>query len=141
MSNDLRTTISDLAATFATSIVKAIRSANLDDILALADGAEPATAPRGRARAATPAAVEAAPAAGRASKGGRLQRRSPEEIAKSLDRVVGLLKTNKGGLRAEQIRVALKMQAKEMPRVLKEGLSKKSLKSKGQKRSTTYTAA
>jgi len=140
MSNDLRTTISDLAATFATSIVKAIRSANLDDILALADGAEPATAPRGRARAATPAGAEAAPA-GRASKGGRLQRRSPEEIAKSLDRVVGLLKTNKGGLRAEQIRVALKMQAKEMPRVLKEGLEQRSLRSKGEKRSTTYSAA
>jgi hypothetical protein len=28
-----------------------------------------------------------------------------------------------------------------MPRVLKEGLTKKLLKSKGQKRSTTYTAA
>jgi len=35
----------------------------------------------------------------------------------------------------------LKMQAKEMPRVLKEGLSTKKLKAKGQKRATTYTAA
>jgi len=33
------------------------------------------------------------------------------------------------------------MQSKEMPRVLKEGVSKKKLKSKGQKRATTYTAA
>jgi hypothetical protein len=32
------------------------------------------------------------------------------------------------------------MESKEMPRVLKEGLAKKVLKSKGQKRSTTYTA-
>jgi hypothetical protein len=31
------------------------------------------------------------------------------------------------------------MQPKEMPRVLKEGLVKKALKSKGQKRSTTYS--
>jgi hypothetical protein len=33
------------------------------------------------------------------------------------------------------------MEAKEMPRVLKEGLAKKKLKAKGQKRATTYSAA
>ena len=45
------------------------------------------------------------------------------------------------GLRAEQIRAALKMQSKEMPRVLQEGLAKEKLKSKGQKRATMYFAA
>jgi Fic family protein len=55
--------------------------------------------------------------------------------------VVALVKGKKDGLRAEQIRAALKMQSKEMPRVLKEGLAKKKLKSKGQKRATTYFAA
>jgi Fic family protein len=45
------------------------------------------------------------------------------------------------GLRAEQIRKALGMEAREMPRVLKEGLAKKTLKSKGEKRSTMYSAA
>jgi hypothetical protein len=43
-------------------------------------------------------------------------------------------------LRAEEIRQALQMEAKEMPRVLKEGLAKKKLKAKGQKRATTYSA-
>jgi hypothetical protein len=52
--------------------------------------------------------------------------------------VVALVKTKKDGLRAEQIRAALKMQSKEMPRVLVEGLSTKKLVSKGQKRATTY---
>jgi hypothetical protein len=33
------------------------------------------------------------------------------------------------------------MQSKEMPRVLAEGLAKKKLKKKGQKRATTYFAA
>jgi hypothetical protein len=33
------------------------------------------------------------------------------------------------------------MQAKEMPRVLSEGLAKKKLKKKGQKRATTYFAS
>ncbi|MGO9000315.1 MAG: hypothetical protein ACLQVI_43875 [Polyangiaceae bacterium] len=72
---------------------------------------------------------------------GRLRRRSPAEIAKALTAVVELVNKNPRGLRAEQIRTQLKMVAKEMPRVLKEGLAKKALKSKGQKRSTTYTAA
>ena len=54
--------------------------------------------------------------------------------------MIALLKGKKDGLRAEQIRAALKMQSKEMPRVLREGLAKKKLKAKGQKRATTYTA-
>jgi hypothetical protein len=88
--------------------------------------------------AAKPAVAAAAPA--RKSKG-RLPRRSPAQIAKALAQVVALVKTKKAGLRSEQIRAALHMQPKEMPRVLKEGLTKKVLKSKGQKRSTTYTAS
>jgi hypothetical protein len=58
----------------------------------------------------------------------------------ALDAVVVLLKKNPGGLRAENIREELGMQAKEMPRVLKERLAKKKLKAKGQKRATTYSA-
>jgi hypothetical protein len=72
---------------------------------------------------------------------GRLPRRSAEDIAAALDRVIALVKKNKDGLRAEEIRAALKMQAKEMPRILKEGLSTKKLKSKGQKRATAYWAS
>ena len=82
-----------------------------------------------------------ASAAPRARKSGRLARRSIEDITKALDQVVALVKGKKDGLRAEQIRAALKMQSKEMPRVLKEGLDKKKLKAKGQKRATTYFAA
>ena len=55
--------------------------------------------------------------------------------------MLALVKGKKDGLRAEQIRATLKMQSKEMPRVLKEGLAKKKLKTKGQKRATTYFAA
>jgi len=68
-----------------------------------------------------------------------LRRRSLEDIAKALDKVVALVKTSKGGLRAEQIRAKLGMQRNEMPRVLKEGLAKAKLKSKGKKRATTYS--
>ena len=58
-----------------------------------------------------------------------------------LDGVVALVKKHKEGLRAEQIRSELALVAKEMPRVLKEGLSSRRLKSKGQKRATTYFAS
>jgi hypothetical protein len=74
----------------------------------------------------------------RRGKNGRLPRRSSEEIAKTLNKIVLLVKTHKEGMRAEEIRSALGMQAREMPRILKEGLSTKKLASKGQKRATTY---
>lgn len=54
--------------------------------------------------------------------------------------MVGLVKKHGDGLRAEQIRAELGMQAKELPRVLKEGLASRKLRSKGQKRATTYFA-
>jgi len=86
------------------------------------------------------AARASRPAPGRA-KGGRLARRSPADIAKTLGQIVALVKTKKAGLRSEEIRKALKLDVREVPRVLKEGLAKKTLKSKGQKRATVYTVA
>ncbi len=71
---------------------------------------------------------------------GRLRRRSPAEIASTVGRVVDLVKKHKDGLRAEQIRTELGLQAKEMPRVLQEGLAARKLRAKGQKRATTYFA-
>ena len=44
-------------------------------------------------------------------------------------------------MRAEQIRVELGMQAKEMPRILGEGIATRRLRKRGQKRATTYYAA
>ena len=71
---------------------------------------------------------------------GRLPRRSADEIQAMLGKVVGLVKKHKGGLRAEEIRTNLEMLSKEMPRILKEGISTKKLSTKGQKRATTYFA-
>lgn len=123
MSN-LRSQLDSLAQDFASSILAAIRSASLEDLL---DGR------RGRAAAA-------AAAVGSLKKGakGRLARRSSADIAKTLDRVVGVVKKSKDGMRAEDIRKALSLDVREMPRVLKEGLAKKKLRAKGQKRATTY---
>jgi hypothetical protein len=129
----LRSNLNALASSFANDVLDAIRGASLQELLAESGGGSrrgPGRPPRSKATPTTP----------RASKSGRLARRSPEDIAKALERVIALVKATKTGLRAEQIRAALKMQAKEMPRVLQEGLAKKKLKSKGQKRATTYFA-
>jgi hypothetical protein len=139
----LRTNLESLASSFASAVLQAIRGASLEDLLADAGtGARrgPGRPPASKATAMTSSAP-AASKAPRARKSGRLARRSPEQIAKALDQVVALVKGKKDGLRAEQIRAALKMESKEMPRVLQEGLAKKKLKAKGQKRATTYFAA
>jgi hypothetical protein len=133
----LRSQLNELAAHFADAIVNAIRGSSLEELLAQTGGADGPR--RGPGRPRGPAATTEPKARGR--RAGRLPRRSAEEIAAELDRVVGLVKKSKAGLRAEEIRATLKMQSKEMPRILKEGLSTKVLKSKGQKRATTYTAA
>jgi hypothetical protein len=143
----LRSSLNDLAASFTTAVLAAIRSTNLDDLLAETRGGRPARAAGPVRRGASNGAgvKVAARASGRgaasAARAGRLRRRSAEEIAGVLDGIVALLKKNRAGLRAEQIRSELGLQAKEMPRVLKEGLSTQKLKSKGQKRATTYFAA
>ncbi len=133
----LRSQLNELAANFADAIVNAIRSSSLEELLAQTGaGGGPRRGP-GR----PPALATAAEPKVRGRRPGRLPRRSDEEIAAELYRVVGIVKKSKAGLRAEEIRSALKMQSKEMPRILKEGLATKVLKSKGQKRATTYTAA
>lgn len=133
----LRSSLQDLASSFTSSVLDAIRGASLEELLVHLGGS-PRREPGRPPTAKTAPATSTAP---RARKPGRLPRRSPEQIATALDQVVALVKGNREGLRAEQIRAALKMQSKEMPRVLKEGLARKRLKAKGQKRATTYTAA
>lgn len=67
-------------------------------------------------------------------------RRTESEIRACVDSVVTLIKKNKDGLRAEQIRGQLGLEAKDMPKVLKTALASKQLKTKGRKRATTYFA-
>ncbi len=134
MSN-LRSRLSDLASSFADSVVEVIRSSSLEELLSESGSR---ARPHSAEKPAKVAAVKAAKAP-RASSG-RLPRRSADDIAAELAKVVTLVQKNKDGLRAEQIRTELGLQAKELPRVLKEGLSSRLLRSRGQKRATTYFA-
>lgn len=149
----LRNQLSVLASTFADSVLAAIRGASIEELLGEAGATAhraPAPTRRGPGRparvgSAPKAATHATPAAHSApakrTKSGRLPRRSSADIAKTLGVVVALVKKHPKGLRSEEIRKALKLDVREVPRVLKEGLSKKALKSKGHKRATVYSAA
>jgi hypothetical protein len=138
---NLRSALNELASSFTDSVLEAIRSASIDELMAQT-GHSPGGNGRRSRSVASPAPKAAAPSkASRTTSSGRLARRTDEEISSALDGVVALVKKNREGLRAEQIRSELGLQPKELPRILKQGLSTRKLKSKGQKRATTYFAA
>ncbi len=133
----LRSQLDTLASNFASQIIASLQGASLHELV----GTKPDSGRMGKERSARSASPKPAPSAAspRAPKSsGRLPRRSADEIAAVLTKIVLLVKTQKNGLRAEEIRSRLGLQAKEMPRILKEGLATKKLTSKGQKRATTY---
>src|SRR5881394_2796773 len=117
MSN-LRTQIDLLATQFAGHIIEALRLASLDDLMAIAGDR------RGGARArSTGGGAPSSVAAGGVRRRGRLGRRSQAQIGRMVDEIVDLLAKNAAGMRAEQIRSALNVQAKELPRPLADALA------------------
>ena len=131
---NLQSRLSELASTFADAVLDAVRTVSLQELQTTGSSNGHRT---GRPGAAV---ISTAGVSWRPRASGRLPRRSSEDIAKELQRVVTLVGTHRTGLRAEQIRDRLGMQSRELPRILKEGLSTRALKSKGQKRATTYFA-
>lgn len=127
----LRSSLQVLATEFASSVLHAIRGASLEEILSETGNRK--AAGRG-ARAVGEAPV------GRPGKSRRLGRRSPADIAAVVDHIVGLLGKHPKGLRAEEIRQKLSLQAKELPRPIADALSAKRISKQGQKRATTYFA-
>jgi hypothetical protein len=128
MSISLRQRLNELASAFASQLLAAIRGAPLEELVADSTSQRPGR-PIGRS-----------PAASSPRKAGRLPRRSESEIADVIERVVSLLRQNPKGLRAEQIRKKLSLQAKELPRPLKDALDSGRLSKSGQKRATVYVA-
>jgi hypothetical protein len=128
----LHDSIHSLAQTFAARVIEAIRSASLEDILA--ESSKPTRGP-GRPPKATPGAKK-----GARGGGGRLARRSAEDIAGLSDKIVGLVKSKPNGLRAEEIRAELGIAKNEWMRPLEHALASKKLTKKGHKRATTYFA-
>jgi hypothetical protein len=140
MASTLRNHLQELASSFASSVLHAIRTASIEDLLSETGGGgkRPGRPPAARA---TASAADAAPAPARGGgrrRAGRLARRNAGDIAQVVDRIVGLLKSTPKGLRAEEIRARLGLQSKELPRPLKEAVEAGRLSKSGQKRATTY---
>jgi hypothetical protein len=135
-SSSLRSALDELANQFANSVLTAIRTASLEELLAESGGGT-----RGRRNGGSIARGGEAPARGRRGKASRLARRTPEQVKAALDKVVSAIKASKGkGLRSEQIQAALKLDKRELPRVIAMGLQARRLRRKGQKRATVYFA-
>jgi hypothetical protein len=139
----LQSQLNQLAASFTQAVIEAIRAISLEELVAETGGLRgmprvPAGADaRGRGRAPRRAAGPSR----RRSSSRRLKRRSHDDIEKALGEIVSLVGNQPRGMRAEQIRSELGMEAKEMPRILGEGLATRRLRKRGQKRATTYYAA
>lgn len=141
--SSLRSTIENLASQFASSILDALRSASIDELADVA-GRNNNNNNNGGARRGRPPAERTDSSAGPASRrrggGGRLGRRSAGDITRMVESIVELLQRSSEGLRAEQIREALAVEAKELPRPLAEAISSGRITKSGQKRATTYYA-
>lgn len=139
MSTSLRTQIEEISSQFASGILNLIRNMSIDELVGEIEGQKP----RVRGAAATAAAAVDADAPKPTKKGkrggGRLARRSPEDIAGMVDSIVELLSKHPDGLRAEVLREKLNIDAKELPRPLAEALSAGKINKSGEKRATTYT--
>lgn len=70
----------------------------------------------------------------------RTGRRSATDVAEIVARIVDLLRQTKRGLRAEEIRAALGVEAKELPRPIAVALRAKRVRATGRGRATTYFA-
>lgn len=140
MSN-LKSTIEGLATQFAVSVIEALRGASIEELYAVTSGAASgggARRGRPRADAGAGAARKVAPVA--RGRGGRLGRRSADQIGKMIDSIVDVVTKSASGLRAEQIRDQLGVEAKELPRPLADALASGRISKTGQKRATTYFA-
>jgi hypothetical protein len=137
----LHTQLNQLASSFTQAVIQAIREVSLDELVAETGGLK--GMPRAQVMASTRGgrAPRRETGPSRRPSRRRLKRRSRADIERALGDIVSLVENRPRGMRAEQIRSELGMEAKEMPRILSEGLATRRLRKRGQKRATTYYAA
>jgi hypothetical protein len=129
MPTSLRSQLNELASNFTDGVLAAIRTASIEDLLAESQGGRRSPGGGGGGQ---PELLR---------KGGRLARRTQEQIEAVLAKVIAAVRAAGGkGLRAEEIRKELGLDVREVPRVLKEGLRTRKLKAQGQRRATVYSA-
>jgi hypothetical protein len=115
----LKNQIEDLAQTFATGVLAAIRSASLSEILNESNG----SALKGRGPGRPPKSNGAVKAI---------------DGENHVSAITGLLSAHPTGLRAEEIRAKLRWEKAAGTKAITKALEAKAIKKTGQKRATTY---
>jgi hypothetical protein len=122
--------IRDLTEVFARSVLEAIRSAPLEEVISSADGSGGSSKRGARA----PVTKNGANPKGR--RGGRPRGSSNAGALEA--RILDVLKGVDAGLRAEVLRSTLGVSREALARPLADALSKGSIRKQGAKRGTTY---
>jgi hypothetical protein len=132
MVTSLRGRLSDLATEFVSTVLNVVRHASVEEVLGEGHAVQRPV------RAATPRSAASSPATAPRNRSARLARRSAGDIADVIERIVELVEAHPEGLRAEQIREELALEAKELPRPLSDAIAAGRLRKAGRKRATTY---
>ena len=138
MPKSLQESIEALASQFARDLLSVLRNASLEELSQVTAEAH-RTGGRRAGRRRADGDIVGVPK-GKRTKTGRLSRRSADDIGAMVSSIASLLDRHPEGLRAEQIRSALSVDPRELPRPLAEALSSKKISKTGQKRATTYFA-
>lgn len=133
----LQSRIQALSAAFADSIIAALRETSISE---LTSAAGVGGGGRGKHVHSISENIEETPTprAAKAKKTGRLARRSEEDIAKVVEEILVVVKKHPEGIRAEELRVELGLDKKEMPKPMLVALANGSLRKEGEKRATVY---
>jgi DNA-binding NtrC family response regulator len=147
---DMESQIKSRVDAFVAELSAMVKKAALEAVtnaLKAGDGGAPSVAKttgkkRGPAAAASKSAKapKAAPAAPAAAKRKAGQKRSPEEIAKTTDKLLQYI-TKNSGQRIEEIAKGVSNSTKELTLPIKKLLNDKKISAKGEKRATRYFVA
>jgi hypothetical protein len=127
MPASLRATLQRAADDFASGVLRALQSVPLEDIIDIQANGAGRLGLRG-------GSVTTRRRASKTASG----RRSPEDIAKTTERIVALVKKHPKGIKAEEMKTKLGISQNEWVLPLKKALASKEIRKTGQKRSTRY---
>ena len=117
--------------TFSEGVLAAIRGASIEELLGKeGGGASYHSAPKDQPMSG--------PAPRKTGKRGRLARRSDEDIQAMVEQIVACVAKHPDGIRSEDIRAALKIDKKELPKPITAALASGQLRKEGEKRATVY---
>jgi hypothetical protein len=129
----LNATINELASNLAHDLLRALRGASLEQIVAETAAGHARRGPGRPPKANAQTSV-------RTKNSGKRVRRSADDLAKTVGKIAAALKGHKSGLRSEQLQKVLHLPKREITGPIALALKSKKITKRGQRRATTYFA-